>query len=135
MIYSCWDKEHDRLKLVILSHFLSIYSPKNPKNQNFEKMKNLLEISSFYTCIPKISIIWCTVPEIRYETDIIFCHFEPLFALLLHWQPRKSKFCKNEKSPYGYYHFTHMYHKWWSYDIWFLRHGGEQVYFFVILGN
>ena len=70
------------LKLVILGHFLPFYPPKKPQNQNFEKWKNLLEISSFYTCAPKITIIWCTVPEIRSETDRIFCHFGPFFPLL-----------------------------------------------------
>ena len=32
---------HGRLKLVILGHFLLFYSPKNPQNQNFEKMKKI----------------------------------------------------------------------------------------------
>ena len=36
---------------------------KNPKNQNFEIMKNLLEIS-LYTCVTKTTIIWGTVSEI-----------------------------------------------------------------------
>ena len=39
MIYSPWDIECSQLKLIILCHFLPFYSPKNPKNQNFEKMK------------------------------------------------------------------------------------------------
>ena len=40
MIYSSWDIECDRLRLLIMSHFMSfILPPKNPKNQNFEKMK------------------------------------------------------------------------------------------------
>ena len=52
--------------------FFALLPPKNPKNQNFEKWKNLLEISSFYTCVPKITIIWCMVPEIQSETDRIF---------------------------------------------------------------
>ena len=39
--------------------------PNSPKNGNFKKMKNkMLEISSFYTCVPKITIRLCTVPEI-----------------------------------------------------------------------
>ena len=32
---------------------------------------------------PKITIIWCTVPEIWSETDKIFCYFGPFFSLLL----------------------------------------------------
>ena len=49
MIYSSWDKEQNILKLVILGHFLPFYPPpsKNPKNQNFEKWKNLLKIYHF----------------------------------------------------------------------------------------
>ena len=45
---------------VILDHFLHFYPPNNPKNQNFE---DILEILSFYTCVPKIMIICYTVPE------------------------------------------------------------------------
>ena len=39
MIYIFRDTESERLKLVILGHFLPINSPlrKNPKKQNFEK--------------------------------------------------------------------------------------------------
>ena len=77
MIYSSWDIEKNILKLVILGHFLPFYSPKNPKNQNFEKWKKLLEVLSFYTYVPKITIIWCMVPEIWSETDRTFCYFGP----------------------------------------------------------
>ena len=66
--------------------FLPFYSPKNLKNQNFEKWKNLLEMSSFYTCVPEITIMWCTVPEIWSEMDNIFCHFGPFLALSAPWQ-------------------------------------------------
>ena len=62
----------------------------NPKNQNFEKMKKGLEISSFYTNVPKLMIICYTVPEIRRVTDVIFIfHFGLFFALLPH--PQNSK--------------------------------------------
>ena len=30
---------------------------------------------------------------------------------------------KNSKSTWIYYHFTHAYHKWQSYDVWFLSYG------------
>ena len=52
MIYSSWDIKQNILKLVILGHFLPFYPLKTPKIRIL-KMKNLLEISSFYTCIPK----------------------------------------------------------------------------------
>ena len=56
---------------------------KNLKNQNFEKnRKKLLEISSFYTCVPKTTIIWSTVPAIQSETNL-FCDFGLFFAFYL----------------------------------------------------
>ena len=30
------------------------------------------------------------------------------------------------------YPFTHADHKWWSYDVWFLRYQARQTEFFVI---
>ena len=48
-----------------------LFYPSNSlKNQNFKKNeKKSLEISSFYTCVPKMMIRWCMVPEIWYATD------------------------------------------------------------------
>ena len=38
--------------------FFALSPPHNLENQNFEKRKKkFLEISSFYTCVPKIRII------------------------------------------------------------------------------
>ena len=36
----------------ILDHFLPFYPPYKPENQNYEKIKKTLEISSFYTSAP-----------------------------------------------------------------------------------
>ena len=71
------------------------------------------------------------VPEILSTTNF-FCHFGPFFALLPPSQPEKSKFWKNEKTTWRYYHFTNVYHKWQSHDVWFLRYGAWQTQFFVI---
>ena len=122
-IYRSWDIEHDGLKLVIFGHFLPFYPPKNQKNQNLDKLKKLPEISSFYTCVPKIMIMMYT------PFRLLFCHFGPFFALLPHNQPRKLKFWKNEKNAWRYYPFTHVYHKWRSYDIWFLRNKVQHIIF------
>ena len=70
-----------------MGYFLPFYHPNSPKNQNFKEKKNNnnkntkqknnkqtnkqkrhLEIS-FYTCVPKTMIRWCTVPEIWCTTD------------------------------------------------------------------
>ena len=55
----------------------------------------------------------------------VFCPFTPLRTL-------KIKLCKNEKNTWRYYHFTYVYHKWQSYDVWFLIYGAEPTEFFVI---
>ena len=74
---------------VIIFHFglfFALLSPTSPKNQNFEKMKKSLEILSFYICVPKTMIRWCTVPEIWCVTDVIIFHFGLFFALLKKWK-------------------------------------------------
>ena len=40
---------------------------KPEKSEFWKNEKKLLEISSFYTCVPKTTIIWRTVPEICSE--------------------------------------------------------------------
>ena len=50
IIYNSWDIGHDRLKLVILGHFLPFYQLKTWKSRILKKWKNLLQMSSFYTC-------------------------------------------------------------------------------------
>ena len=77
---------------------------KTRKIRIWKNNKKLLEISSFYTCVSKTTIIWGTAPEIWSETDIIFWHFEPFFSLLL---PNRKKFWKNEKAS-GYVIILHM---------------------------
>ena len=68
-------------------------------------------------------------------TDINFCHFGSFFALLPHCWSRKLTFAKNVQKTWTYYPFTHVYHKWRSYDIWFLKYKAPQTKFFVILGH
>ena len=58
----------------------------------------------------------------RIWSETIFCYFRPFFALLPHYWPRKLKFGKNVKNTWRYYPFTHVYHKWQSYNVWFLRY-------------
>ena len=60
------------------------------------------------------------------------CNYGSFFALLI---PKKSEFWKNEKSCRRYYHFTHVYQKRKSYEVWFLRYGVTQTEFFVILDH
>ena len=86
MIYGSWDMKCTRENFfVIQGHFLSFYPPNCLKNENFKKMKKKkhLDISSFYTSIPKIMVICYTVHEIWYVTDVIVIfHFGLYFSLL-----------------------------------------------------
>ena len=43
--------------------------PNSPKIKISKKWKKILEISSFYTCVPKVMIWWCTISQIWCATD------------------------------------------------------------------
>ena len=74
-----------------------------------KKKKRYLEMSSFYFCVPKFTIIWCMLPEIWSATDIIFCHFGSFFAFLpLYWP---QKFGKNFKKHLDILSFDTFVHK------------------------
>ena len=97
---------------------------KQPKIPKFWKNKKQLKILSFYTRIPKSTIIWYMVPEKSSTTEFfviltIFCLFTP-------YKPEKSKFWKNEKNALRY-HFTQVYQKSRSYAILLLIYGTWQM--------
>ena len=73
------------------------FDPNSPKNKNFERMKKHLEISSFYTSVPKVMIICHTVPEIWCVTDVIVIFHFGLFFVLLHPSSPKNKNFKKTK--------------------------------------
>ena len=78
--------------------FFALLPPNKPENQNFAKIKKLLDISSFYTSVPKIMIICYTVLEIWHMTDVIFIFdFGLFFALLPPMATQKSKFKRKLK--------------------------------------
>ena len=79
-----------------------------------------------------MTIVWCMVPEISGAMDRTFCHFGPFSALLSSPLSENSKFWKNEKNTWRYY-FTHVYHKWQSYDVWFLRYVVWRTGFFFLM--
>ena len=65
------------------SFFALLPTPlKTKKIRILKKCNKCLEISSFYTCVPQMTVIWCMVPEIWSATDRIFSHFGPLFHFL-----------------------------------------------------
>ena len=84
----------DVLLFFILGYTFPFYPHNSPKNENFKKMKKGLEISSFYTSVPKIMIIYYTVPEIWYVTHVIVIF---IFAYFLLFYPPNSPKNKNFK--------------------------------------
>ena len=84
--------------IVILSHFCPFIPLTTRKIKILKKWKMYLEMSSFYRCVIKITVIWCMLSKIWSTTDKIFCHFEPFFANLSHSQPEKSNFQKMKKA-------------------------------------
>ena len=125
MLYCSWDMARDRCNFYF--SFWDIFCPLTARKIKMsKKWKKPLEISSFYTSVPKIMIIYYTVPEIWHVTYVIFIfHFGLFFALLPSQQPKKSKFLKNENT--WRYHFTCVYQKLWLDYAWFLRYGVWQT--------
>ena len=81
-----------------------------------------------FTHVYQKSRLWCMLPEIWSATDVIlsfwaiFCPFTPLMT---------PKIKKNIKNSWRYYPFTHVYHKWRSFDVWFLRHKAQKTEIFL----
>ena len=71
MIICCTVPEIWCVTDVTVVFYFGLFYPSNSlKNQNFKKNeKKSLEISSFYTCVPKMIIGWRMVPEIWYARD------------------------------------------------------------------
>ena len=127
---------------IIFCHSGPFFCPFTPTPLWTQKMKfwktekKYLEISSFHTSVRKIMIICYTVSEIRRVTNVIVIfNFELFFALLTPNSPKNQNFKKMKKIARRYYHFTHVHHKWQSYDVWFLRYGAWWTEFFVILDH
>ena len=76
---------------------------------------------------------FCHFTLISAKADRIFCHFGPLLASQPpHSPPPNNPENQHLKKAWRYYPFTHVYHKWRSYDVWFLRYGAWQTEIFVI---
>ena len=132
MMYVSWDMECNRQKFltfwIVFSPFIP---PKNQKNQNSEKMKKKpWDIIILHMC--NNHMIYGS-QDIKHDGQnflsfwTFFCPFAPLTT------PKNENFEKMKKSTCRYYHFTYVYDKWQSYDIWFLRYEVWQTEFFVIL--
>ena len=110
MMYGSWDIECDGQNFL---SFWTVFCLEKVLTRKIKILKNSqisLEISSFYTSVPKIIIICYIVPEIWHITDVsVNFHFELFFALLPPLQPKISKFKKSEKDIWRYHDFTIVY--------------------------
>ena len=105
-------------------------------NQNFENMKKMpVKTSSFYTstCVPQMTIIRCTVPEMWSATDVIseFFGISVDYFLPFSVLPPTTQKIKKWKNNWRYYHFTHGYYKWKSYDSSNIDEVIRSVYLFI----
>ena len=116
----------------ILGHFLPFDPPNNPKNHNFEKMKNkpgdfiILHLRTTNDN-HMINGSW----DIGHDW-LNFLSFWAIFFLMPHEQPEKPQFWKNEKKPTttttGDPIILHLCTtNDVSYDVWLLRYGVWQT--------
>ena len=63
-----------------------------------------------------------------------FLSFQAISCLFISLTTRKIKILKRwKKATGGHYRFKHEYHKWKSYDVWFLRYETQQTELFLVL--
>ena len=133
IIYSSWNIRCNRQKYLSLwAVFFPFQPPDNAKSPNFKIKIKHLEILSFYTFAPEMTVIWWMVPEIWSATDKI-CHSGLFLCPFTSLWTQKINILKKWKQTWRYYHFKNVYHKWQSYDVWFLRYGVQLTKCFVIL--
>ena len=123
MNYGSWDIRHDGQSFL---SFWAIFCPFTPFTPSLKKWKNQLKVSSFYTSIPKTTIIcytvpeiwyvmdvndkiiWCMVPEIWSTTDRIFFFIWAIFCPFTPLKAQKIKIKKKKKEMPGYIIILHM---------------------------
>ena len=101
MLYCSWGMTRDGLLFFILSYFFCPFTllPLTVRKIKIKKKmweKNL-DMSSFYTSVPKIMIVCYTVPEIWRMMDAIAIFYFGLFFALLHPLTAQKKILKKWK--------------------------------------
>ena len=99
MIHSSCDIEHDRLKLVILGHFLLFYQKRTQKIKILKKMKKNFWRYHHYSCVPKITIIWFTVLRYRLRWTYFFVILGHFFLFPPLMIPKNKNLKKIERVP------------------------------------
>ena len=112
-----------------LGHFFALLPPWQPKKWKYQKWKKTLEISSFYTSVPKIIIIRYTVPEMWCETDVFILGYA--FSFYPPNSPKNENFKKMKRAPGDIIieHKCTKNHDHVLYCSWDMAHGRCNFYF------
>ena len=131
MTYSSWDTDWDRQNFL---SFWAIFCPFTTQWSNDLPIKILKKNEKMPGDIILIYIHVCHKWK---SYDIWFLKYKmrltEIFVILGHFLPSQppdnsgNQNFKIEKYTWRYYHFTHLYHKWQSYDVWFLGYGARQT--------
>ena len=98
MLHCPWDMVRDGCNYFSFWATFYPFTTLTARKIHLKNWKNCLEISSFYISVPKIMMIWHTVPEIWCVKDVIvISHFGLFFSLLSPWQPEISKLKEKQK--------------------------------------
>ena len=92
MLYCSWDMMHDRYVVVLFCFFFHVglffailLPPLTAQKIKIQKnIKKSMEIPSFYTGVPKIMIIYYTVPETVHDKCNNYFPFWAIFFLFTH---------------------------------------------------
>ena len=124
-----WELRHSRQFLSFWANFSPLTLLTIQQIKILKKWKNYLEILSFYTCVPQMTITWCMVLDISSMTDGLFCHFRKFLPFCPSNNSQNQNFEKLKKKYMEILSFKYVYHKWKSH-VWFLRYGAWKTGFF-----
>ena len=106
----------------ILGHFFS-FTPLTAQKSKLKKIKTPGDIMSLHKCIKNQDHILCCSWDMA--RDRCNCYFFSFWAICCPFNSPPlsltTRKIKMKKSTWRYYHFTHVYHKWQSHDVWFLK--------------
>ena len=120
---------------VILDHFLTFFPPNNPKIKILKKWKKHLELLIIFlrTCTINDNHTMHGSWDMECDRQNVLS-FRTIFCTFTLLKTQQIKILKKmKKKAWRYYHFTHVYHKWQLYDVWFLIYEVWQTKPFVIL--
>ena len=133
MMYGSWDIRHDKQSFLSFWAFFALWPSWQPEKSKFWKKKTPEHINSLHLHTKNDDHMMCGSWDMERDRPnfssiwVIFWPFTPLTT-------PKIKILKKWKSTWRYHYFMQVYHKWQSYDVWFLECEMWGTEFFAILG-